>query len=187
LNKSDPPKICFFGNSITHFWGGEPKGPRRNGGDTWDDNFRELEIRNFGFGWDRVENVLWRVYHEELDGFNAEQILIMLGTNNFHLNTDEEIVAGLELFIKAIKNRQPNAKIVLMGIYPRRDQEARVYELNLLIAQLAGMLNINYADFGNVLLNEGGKIEESFFLDGLHPNIAGYSLLGPKIRQYLMN
>ena len=187
LNKSDPPKICFFGNSITHFWGGDPKGPRRNGGDTWDDNFKELEIRNFGFGWDRVENVLWRVYHDELDGFNAEQILIMLGTNNFHLNTDEEIIAGLELFIKAIKIRQPNAKIVLMGIYPRREQEARVYELNLLIAQLAGMLNINYADFGKVLLNENGKIEESFFSDGLHPNVAGYSLLGPKIRQYLMN
>ena len=146
-----------------------------------------MEVRNFGFGWDRVENVLWRVYHDELDGFNAEQILIMLGTNNFHLNTDEEIIAGLELFIKAIKIRQPNAKIVLMGIYPRRDQEARVYELNLLIAQLAGMLNINYADFGNVLLNEDGKIEESFFSDGLHPNVAGYSLLGPKIRQYLMN
>ena len=187
LNKSDPTKICFFGNSITHFWGGEPKGPRRNGGNTWDDNFKELEIRNFGFGWDRVENALWRVYHEELDGFNAEQILIMLGTNNFHLNTDEEIISGLELFIKAIKSRQPNAKIVLMGIYPRREQEARVHDLNLKIAQLAGALNINYADFGKVLLKEDGKIEESYFSDGLHPNVDGYSLLGPKIRQYLIN
>ena len=187
MNKTDPPKICFFGNSITHFWGGEPKGPYKNGGDSWDKNFNELGIRNFGFGWDRVENALWRVYHEELDGFNAEQILIVLGTNNLHLNTDEEIIAGLDLFIKAIKDRQPNAKISLIGIYPRREQETRVHEVNLQIAQLAGMLNIHYVDVGKVLLNDEGKIDESLFTDGLHPNADGYNKLGPAIRQYLIN
>jgi len=186
MNKTDPPKICFFGNSITHFWGGLPAGPKVNGGDTWDVNFGDLGVRNFGFGWDRIENVLWRIYHEELDGFNAEQIILMLGTNNLHLNTDEEIIEGLDLLVDGIKIRQPKAKITLVGIFPRREQESRVQLLNLKIAQLAGINNIHYINIGEKLLNEDGEIDESLFSDGLHPNEKGYSLLGPTLRKYLI-
>ncbi len=185
MNKAKPPKICFFGNSITHFWGGLPEGPFSNGGNTWDDNFKDLGIRNFGFGWDRIENVLWRVYHEELDGFEAEQILLMLGTNNLHLNTDKEIIDGLELLIHAMKARQEKANISLIGLLPRKNQEVRVYELNLKISKLAGSLQIYYTDIGRNLLEEDGKIKESLFSDGLHPNVDGYRILGPELKQYL--
>ena len=64
LNKKDPPKICFFGNSITHYWGGNPKAPKNNGGDSWNKYLEDSDVRNFGFGWDRVENVLWRIYQD---------------------------------------------------------------------------------------------------------------------------
>lgn len=185
MNKADPPEICFFGNSITHFWGGLPEGPFSNGGNTWDENFNDLGIRNFGFGWDRIENVLWRVYHEELDGFDAEQIVVMLGTNNLHLNTDEEIIDGLVLLIGAIKVRQENANISLIGLLPRKNQEARVYDLNLKISKLAGSLQIHYIDIGRNLLRKDGKIKESLFSDGLHPNVDGYRILGPVFRRYL--
>lgn len=187
INKANSSKICFFGNSITHFWGGVPEGPFRNGGDTWDDNLEDLGVRNFGFGWDRIENVLWRVYHEELDGFSAEQIILMLGTNNLHLNTYAEIIDGLELLIQAIQHKQPDAKISLIGILPRRKQETRVHELNLKIAQLAGMMDIYYTDIGKKLLNDQGEIDESYFSDGLHPNEKGYKILGPLLRNYLMD
>lgn len=185
MNKANAPKICFFGNSITHFWGGLPEGPFSKGGNTWDENFKDLGVRNFGFGWDRVENVLWRIYHEELDGFDAEQIVLMLGTNNLHLNTDEEIIEGLELLIQAMKVRQENASISLIGLLPRKNQEARVYELNLKIAKLAGSLQIYYVDIGRNLLNQDGTIKESLFSDGLHPNIDGYRILGSELKQYL--
>lgn len=185
MNKADPPEICFFGNSITHFWGGLPEGPFSNGGNTWDENFNDLGIRNFGFGWDRIENVLWRVYHEELDGFDAEQIVVMLGTNNLNLNTEEEIIDGLVLLIGAIKVRQENANISLIGLLPRKNQETRVYELNLKISKLAGSLQIHYKDIGKNLLDEHGNIKESLFLDGLHPNVEGYRILGPELRRYL--
>ncbi len=185
LNKKDPPKICFIGNSIVHFWGGLPKGPHGNGTDSWNMYLNDLGVRNFGYGWDRVENVLWRVYHGELDDFKAEQIAIMLGTNNLHLNTVEEIVAGLKLLLEAIKIRQPNAKFLLIGILPRKENEALVEELNLQIAQLAGETNINYADIGTVLLNKEGKIDASLFTDGLHPNNRGYSKIVQQLIKYL--
>jgi len=186
MNTTTPPKICFFGNSITHYWGGLPKALKSNGPESWENYLGDLQVQNFGYGWDRVENVLWRIYHDELDGFMAEQVLFMLGTNNLHLNTDEEIIDGLELCIQAVKVRQPHAKITMIGIYPRRDNEERVTELNLKIAQLAGLQNVNYINIGGVLLKENGKIDESYFLDGLHPNEKGYSLLGPLLRAQLI-
>ncbi|AHW58866.1 Lysophospholipase L1 [Draconibacterium orientale] len=185
LNKTNPPKVCFFGNSITHYWGGIPEDPRKNGADSWNKYLGDLSVHNFGFGWDRVENVLWRIYHEELDGFQAGQIVFMLGTNNLHLNTDEEIIAGLKLVYEAVKNRQSHARVLILGIYPRRDNEERVAGLNLKITQLAGEMQLDYSNPGTVLLQENGKIDESLFSDGLHPNADGYNKLAQKIRKLL--
>jgi lysophospholipase L1-like esterase len=182
MNQKNPPKICFFGNSITHYWGGLPEAEQKNGPDSWNKYLGDLQVQNFGFGWDRVENVLWRIYHDELDGFNAKQVVFMLGTNNLHLNSNEEIIAGLEMVVQAVKNRQPHARILFIGIYPRRNNEERVAELNLLISQLAGKQNVDYMNVGEILLGEDGKIIEALFKDGLHPNEKGYSKIAPEIR-----
>jgi lysophospholipase L1-like esterase len=140
---------------------------------------------NLGFGWDRIENVLWRVYHEELDGYTAKQVIIMIGTNNLHLNSDKEIIEGLRWLVQAIQIRQSKAAILLVGILPRRQQEKRVSLLNEGIVQAAGELNITYADPGQVFLNSEGKIQESLFSDGLHPNEEGYGKLAERLRPYL--
>lgn len=187
LNRENPPSVVFLGNSITHFWGGLPEASIRRGEDSWKKYLDPAGVRNFGYGWDRVENVLWRVYHGELDGYKAKQVMIMIGTNNIGFNTDKEIIAGLRLLIHGIKLRQPSADILLLGIYPRRGQEPRVTGLNEQIVQLTGDENINYANPGIHLLNTSGKIEETLFTDGLHPNAKGYDLLGKALKPYLKN
>lgn len=178
LNKTNPPKTVLFGNSITHFWGGEPYGYRAYGQDSWDDTFKNKAARNFGFGWDRIENVLWRVHHGELDGYKAERIFVMIGTNNFQSNTNDEIEQGWDLLIRAIRQRQPDAQLTMVGIYPRRGEEGRVVLLNEKLAALTGKHNIRYANPGKVLLNADQKIDETLFSDGLHPNAEGYRKLG---------
>ncbi|MEP7110929.1 MAG: SGNH/GDSL hydrolase family protein [Ferruginibacter sp.] len=185
LNKITPPQIVFLGNSITNYWGGQPEAPHSWGTDSWNEFLQPLGVRNFGFGWDRIENVLWRVYHEELDGYSAKQIMIMIGTNNLELNSDKEIVEGLKMLVDAIKKRQPDAGILLIGILPRRDQEQRIARLNNDIAKLSAGLHIVYADAGKFLLKKEGKINESFFSDGLHPNAEGYQKLALRLKPYL--
>jgi lysophospholipase L1-like esterase len=180
-NKKSSPEVVVIGNSITHFWGGLPKGPRAVGEESWNKTFGKSSV-NMGYGWDRIENVLWRIYHGELDGFNAKQIIVNIGTNNLHMNTDAEIVEGWKLLISALKYRQPKAKITFSGIYPRRSQEQRVVLLNEQLAQLAGQENIGFIDPGKVFLNKEGKIDEALFGDGLHPNAKGYELLGNAIK-----
>ncbi|QHT65712.1 acetylhydrolase [Rhodocytophaga rosea] len=185
LAKTNPPRIIFLGNSITHYWGGQPQAPISRGTDSWNKVFSPLGTQNLGYGWDRIENVLWRVYHGELDGYEASQVIIMIGTNNLHLNSDKEIIEGLKWLVQAIKVRQPKAAILLLGILPRRQGEQRITGLNEGIAQASGELNVTYAEPGKGLVNTEGKIDESLFTDGLHPNEEGYRKLAESLKPYL--
>ncbi|MDR1879377.1 MAG: SGNH/GDSL hydrolase family protein [Tannerellaceae bacterium] len=178
LNRKNPPRAVILGNSITHFWGGEPAGPRRNGTESWNAYMQPLGFRNLGYGWDRIENVLWRVYHDELDGYEAERVILMIGTNNMGICPDDEIVDGLRFLLSAISERQPKATIKVIGILPRRDQEKWVNRINLRIEEMTKKEGHIFQNAGNILLNTDGKIDESLFLDGLHPNEKGYDLLG---------
>lgn len=187
MNKTDPPRIVFLGNSITHYWGGKPECRIHRGDDSWTQYFKPAGVRNFGFSWDRIENVLWRVYHGELNGYKAKQILINIGTNNLAYNSDKEIIAGLKLLIEAVKERQPQAQILIIGIYPRKGGEKRVADLNEKIVRLCGMENVHYIDPGVKLLDDSGKVVESLFEDGrLHPNEAGYRILAKALQPYLI-
>ena len=173
--QSQYPKKVIIGNSITHYWGGEPG--RENGSQSWRKHVQPAGYLNLGYGWDRVENVLWRVYHGELDGYQAEEVVLMIGTNNLGLNPDNEIIEGLEFLIKQIKIRQPKAKIKVIGLLPRRDNENNVRIINQQISEMVLQNNFTYLDVGNRLLMKNGKIDEGLFLDGLHPNEKGYSLI----------
>ena len=186
LNKTNPPKICLFGDSIIHFWGGEPEASIARGQESWEVLTKNDTIRNFGFGWDRIENVLWRVHHDELDGFNADKIIIMLGTNNLHLNSENDILDGLKKLIDNIKYRQPKSEILLLGVLPRAGKERQVSQLNMKMGMFALGNNIEFNHLGNVLLTEGNnKVNDSLFVDGLHPNKTGYELISTALRNIL--
>ena len=74
LNKQSAPEVVMIGNSITHFWGGEPIAHNQFGTESWDKLFKGKRVRNLDLAGDKTENVLWRIYHGELDGFQAQNI-----------------------------------------------------------------------------------------------------------------
>ncbi|WP_353138755.1 GDSL-type esterase/lipase family protein [Pseudopedobacter sp.] len=186
LNKQRPPKIVFIGNSILHYWGGEPTAPITRGADSWNQHFKPKDVRNLGFGFDRIENALWRVHHGELDGYAATHIVVLIGTNNLSVNTDDEIIEGLDFLLQSVKRHQPDAKVILMGILPRRNYESRIATLNNRTVEIATKLKLQYVNAGDLLLGTNGKINESLFSDGVHPNADGYRLLAPFINSYLL-
>jgi hypothetical protein len=181
MNQENPPKILLFGNSIVNFWGGEPASKAVNGKESWEEMLRPMGVRNFGYGWDRIENVLWRIYHDELDGFEAKQIVLMIGTNNLGINSQDEIMEGLENLIGEIKERQPTSDILMIGLLPRRGMENEVEQINLKISQMADLVNVAYKEVGKGLILENGKLNESLFSDGLHPNEAGYKIIANEL------
>lgn len=181
LTHNHPPKAVILGNSITHFWGGEPGSSHKNGPESWEKYMRPADFQNMGCGWDRIENVLWRVYHGELDGYQTDKVVLMIGTNNMGINTDEEIVDGLRFLLSAIHERQPKARIKVIGILPRRNNEQWVKTINQSIRQMTEQAGYQFTDVGKPLLQKDGKINESLFNDGLHPNEKGYGLIANEI------
>ena len=184
-NTADQPKLILIGNSITHYWGGEPVEHIARGTDSWNTFFTPQNAINLGFGWDRIENVLWRVYHGELDNITPHQIVLMIGTNNLQFNNDDEIIKGLQFLLKAIKEKQPAANILLMGILPRKGMEQRVANLNNGLSKIKLDTKIQFADAGKLFLKNDSKIDESLFSDGLHPNEKGYQKLGEFINNHI--
>lgn len=185
-NKMHKPQLVFMGNSITHFWGGEPAASIVSGSNSWAKYFGDKNAVNMGFGWDRIENVLWRVQHGELDDISPKQIVLMIGTNNLQFNTDDEIVQGLRFLVKAIQLKQPKSNILIMGILPRKDMEERISVLNKQIAKIPIEINIRFADAGELFLDKNKKITASLFSDGLHPNADGYERLGKFIETQIL-
>lgn len=168
----------IIGDSIIHFWGGADDAPATNGEQVW--NEFEGTTLNLGYGCDMVENVLWRIYHGELDNLTTDKIFLAIGTNNLRGRENfEDITEGIKWLLTAIKERQPDAEITLMGLLPRRNREAEVKDLNKMLKVLAKEMKTNFADPGRKLLLKNGKIDESLFTDGLHPTNEGYRLIAP--------
>lgn len=175
------PANLIIGNSIVQYWGGEPGSRRKSGPETWRKFMEPEGFANMGCGWDKIENVLWRVYHGELDGTTADNIVVMIGTNNLAFNTPAEIVDGIGQLLEAIGRRQPQARIILAGLLPRRGREPLVEEINRSLESLAADKGCQYINPGVELLGPDGKIQERLFRDGLHPNDDGYALIAPHI------
>jgi lysophospholipase L1-like esterase len=181
------PKAIIFGNSIINYWGGEPKPEKVTGrGEAaWQQYMVPADVQNAGFGNDRIENVLWRVYHGELDHFNGNKIIVTIGTNNLAWNTDDEIAQGLAFLVQQIRYRKPNAVIFLGTILPRKNMLQRVLALNLKIKKIAALQSCKFFDFSKVFMN-GNLLNDALFMtDGLHPNENGYEVLGKMLRNVL--
>lgn len=175
------PSNLLIGNSIVHYWGGKPGNRRVNGPETWRKVMEPEGFVNMGCGWDRIENVLWRIYHGEIDHTAADNIVVMIGTNNLASSTPDEICEGIGHLIEAIGLRQPRARIILVGLLPRRKLEPTVARLNQSLEQIAAEKEASYINPGKLMLLPDGKIDESLFLDGLHPNDRGYAIIAPHI------
>ncbi|MBQ3190422.1 MAG: SGNH/GDSL hydrolase family protein [Bacteroides sp] len=174
MNKKQAPEIVLIGNSITHFWAGEPKAHIVRGENSWNQLFKNKVVRNLGFGYDRIENALWRIYHGELDGYQAKKVILLMGTNNLDKNSDDEIIDGINELVRAVRHRQPKAEIYVAGILPRSGREARIARLNEVLQVRLLNEEATYIDMSSQITHPDGRIIKELFTDGLHPNKEGY-------------
>lgn len=189
-NRRRQADIVVIGDSIIHYWGGEPTAPKAWAADVWKRTFASWSVENLGFGWDRTENVLWRIDHGELDGIKPKLIVIKIGTNNTGINSPADIACGIEAVCIRAHAVQPRAKILLLGILPRRDEgsarPAITGQVNkILQAKLGKVSWIRYRDFGTAFRNPDGSVKAVLFGDHVHPNHAGYEVLGGLIHEQI--
>ena len=174
------PEIVMLGDSITHFWGGEPVGGRRTGVAEWDRFFAGRTVVNLGYGWDRTENVLWRLQNGEFEGVTPKVVVLMIGTNNMQINTVDEIAAGVEAICSTIHARSASTKILLLAIFPRGQKpdaiRAKVDDVNRRLARLDDRDDVTFLDIGAKFLEPDGSISVEVMYDYLHPTAKGYAI-----------
>ncbi len=183
--------LVFIGDSITQMFGGEPHDRSQPGKDVWEKFYAKRSVANLGFGYDYLENTLWRLRHGELDGAKAKVVVMHIGTNNAGKNTPEEIALGVGTLLDEIRQRQPQAHVILMAIFPRGPKpdamRAKLDTTNKLLAQFASAGRVTFLDIGAKFLQPDGTITREVMGDFLHPSAKGYEIWAEAIEPLLVS
>jgi beta-glucosidase len=97
--------------------------------------------------------------------------------------------------VKQIRERLPDAKLILLGIFPRGQtfsaQRGKLLQINQALAKLDDSKTIFYVDFGSQLVESDGSISTAVMPDRLHLSEKGYAIwaeaIEPKVKELLAN
>ena len=166
-------ELVFVGDSITDGW-------RGGGKSVWQKYFSKEHPLNLGISGDRTEHVLWRMKNGELDGYKARLFVIMIGTNNGG-DSAADVAAGVTAIVKEIKDKQAQAKILLLGIFPRSEKPDATRQKNDGVNKIIAKLDdsgktLKYMDIGDKFLTADKTLSKDIMPDFLHPNLKGYDI-----------
>ena len=187
--------VYFEGDSITRRWGATDY-PQLL--ENWNKNFFGWNAADFGWGGDRVENILWRLENGELDGVHPKVIVLLAGTNNVgnRIPADgidvaaDQVTKGLRAVLRVMQSKAPDAVIILMGIFPRNDNMDVMPEIDRINANLARMADgrrIRYLNINGQLADRDGKLRDGMMsaTDKLHPAAKGYQVWADGLKPLL--
>jgi lysophospholipase L1-like esterase len=178
--------VYFEGDSITRRWDANDYQKLQQ---NWKKNFFGWNAADFGWGADKVQNILWRIKNGEFAGVHPTVIVLLAGTNNVGNElpsegiqpTVENITKGLEAVIHAMRKEAPDAVIIVMAIFPRNDNMAvmpEIDQINANLAKLADGRRIRYLNINDKLAGPDGKLYDGMMneRDRLHPALQGYQV-----------
>jgi len=169
--------ILFEGDSITDFW--QQAGPQ-GGVDVQKKYFGDSKVANFAVSGDTTQGVLWGLQNGEGQGHKPKAVMLMIGTNNTGGNTGPEIAEGVGAVVYELRKDFPDAKIMLLAIFPRGAgptdaNRIKNEEANKIIAKLHDGKHIFYTSINDKFLNAQGGVV-GFRPDNLHPTAEGYEI-----------
>jgi lysophospholipase L1-like esterase len=182
--------ILFLGDSITYLWTvGDGDVSGFPGGKTvFDKQFANMKIANFGIPGDTTQGVLWRLQNGEGQGHKPKAVMLMIGTNNG--NTSEEIAEGVGADILELRKDFPDAKILLMAIFPRGtgpndSNRVKVEAANKIIAKLDDQKHVFFMNINSKFLDANGGLIGFRPTDHLHPIPEGYEIWASSVAPVL--
>ena len=177
--------LLLHGDSITDWWvqGDDNK-------KMFEKYFGNIKTANFAIAGDTTQGVLWGLRNGEGQGFQPKAVMLMIGTNNMGANTAPEIAEGIGAIILELRRNFPNAKILLLAIFPRsvpgNPLRAQIAEVNRIISRLDDGKSVFYMDIGPKFLDDKGFfLPDAFRPDNLHPAAKGYDIWGEAVQQKL--
>jgi len=177
--------LLLHGDSITDWW---VQGDANKA--MFEKYFGGIRTANFAIAGDTTQGVLWGLKNGEGQGYQPKAVMLMIGTNNTGPNTPPEIAEGIGAIVLELRKNFPNAKILLLAVFPRGNPgdavRDRIAEINRTIAKLDDQRHVFYLDIGPKFLDERGVfLPDAFRTDNLHPQAKGYDIWGAAVKPIL--
>ena len=177
--------LLLHGDSITDWWVQNDDNKK-----VFEKYFGNIKTANFAIAGDTTQGVLWGLHNGEGQGFQPKAVMLMIGTNNTGSNTAPEIAEGVGAVIVEMRRDFPNAKILLLAIFPRSvpgdPVREKIADVNRIIAKLDDQKNVFFLDIGAKFLDQKGVfLPDSFRTDNLHPLAKGYDIWGQAVQTKL--
>lgn len=169
-------EVVFLGDSITEYCDLAVYYP-------------DLEAVNEGIAGDTTGGMLGRL--EQVYAAGPSFVVVHGGINDLLSGySADQIVDNLRAIVQNIRERLPDARIVLQSLYPIAEGEdlyftGQIRAINARLEQLAGETSCRYADVFSALQTADGRLDSRYSDDGLHPNAAGYEAACPVVREAL--
>lgn len=182
--------VGFIGDSITHGWNSDGKR-------IWDEVLSKPPYNAImlGLSGDRTEGTLWRLSRGILTNQTLKAVVVMIGTNNTgHKNIVDEppidTILGIAEVVRALRERQPQAKIILHPIFPRGNEPDNLTRVrNDVVSKelkyLADNHNVWFVDFNDRFLTSDGHLINEYFRDGTHLSREGFEIWLNELLPYL--
>ena len=171
--------VYFEGDSIARRWGATDY-PELLA--NWRENFFGCNAADFGWGADRIQNILWRLKNGELDDVHPKVIVLLGGTNDVGASAPPDgVVAGVREVLREMQSKAPPATIILTAIFPRNDHMTMmpvIDRINTEIAHFADGKMVRYLNINDKLADHDGKLFDGMMnaRDKLHPTLEGYQV-----------
>ena len=171
--------ILFAGDSITDWW--QQTAPQGGSVDVQKKYFSDVKIANFAVAGDTTQGVLWGLQNGEGQGHKPKAVMLMIGTNNNSQgNTAAEIAEGVGAVIYELRKDFPDAKILLLAIFPRGagptdPNRMKNEEANKIIARLDDSKHVFFRNINDKFLDAQGRLI-GFRPDNVHPYPQGYEI-----------
>jgi lysophospholipase L1-like esterase len=175
---ADETRVVFMGDSITDGWG-------RGRGKF----FPGKPYVNRGISGQTTPQMLVR-FRPDVIALQPKVVVILAGTNDIAGNTGPSTLEMIEdnLMSMADLARANGIKVVLSAVMPvcdyirpqteRRPPE-KIIALNSWMKGYAEKNGFVYLDYYTPMLDDKGMLKKELTFDGLHPNDAGYEVMGP--------
>jgi lysophospholipase L1-like esterase len=171
-------RVVFMGDSITDAWGRKYHG-----------FFPGQPYVNRGISGQTTPQMLIR-FRPDVIALKPKVVVILAGTNDLAGNTGpmtlEEILGNLISMAELAKAN--GIRVVLASVLPAIDYPWRpehpnpsdkIIALNAMIKDSAAKNNFVYLDYFSALVDERNGLKKEFAEDAVHPNQAGYDVMGP--------
>jgi len=187
--------VYFVGDSITRRWG-TSDAQYQEFYDNWMKNFRGWNAADFGWGADKTQHILWRLKNGELDGVHPKVVVVMAGTNNIGRASPlgdaparaADVARGVAAIVGEVRQRAPEATVIVMGITPRNDNRAVnvvIDDANRRIAKLADGKTVRYININQQLADPEGHLLPGMAHDGLHLTAKAYQVWADALKPVL--